>query len=378
MKKTLCTLLFALSVTALLFAQEEKKFLNLGVIPKWSLNKHDTIYRNNISLNLIYGSSINNYGFSFSGLFHETKNMRGVQIGGLLNYVEKKAEGITIAGLYNRVEDSRGLQIAFFNKSTYMTGVQIGGFNHVDIEGSGLQIGFGNFSMDHSSHKVKFNGMQIAVLGNEADTLNGIQIGLYNSARHLRGLQIGLLNISNNNKFPIGLVNIVPKSAGGSMHVGLMYDDLGNLSPTFRSGGKYLYGIATLGYNLKSMNQLYVSGGIGAHIHISDRFRIDTEVTAGMITKVLIQMGNVDDEKVKQKAKEYNYKRMNHYALRILPNIKINKEINFFAGPTLNYITSRSRDNKKLFPSYSLWKDFNDDRMRQLYIGWTAGVQYTL
>ncbi len=115
------------------------------------------------------------YGVSFSGIATRvaTKNF-GINLSGVLN-VGKKSKGLRIAGFANGSESTSGVDIA-------------GGINVTSELLRGLQIAALNFSRDY------VYGSQIG-LGNGAQKLRGVQIGLYNvCGEDSRGVQIGVLN----------------------------------------------------------------------------------------------------------------------------------------------------------------------------------------
>lgn len=334
-----------------------RRMLNLGIWEKISTNGDNTkYYTNNISLNLVYGQSENISGFAFSGLY---------------NRIESKAQGVVIAP-FGYIPKMDGLSIAGMQHIEYMDGVQIGGFNSVNKALMGVQLGFGNSS-------VKATGAQIGFLGNETDTLAGVQIGAVNQARTMRGMQIGIINISDGNKYPIGLVNIVKN---GEMNIALTFDDMQNMVTSFRSGGQYLYGIVGFGYNFNSPHTHFVfEGGFGAHIQLNNRFRVDTEIIASILTKIRtsIRFGEQSEEEKEREEeirRNYDNKTLYRFVYRILPIYRFNNKFSIMAGPTLNYIQTSKMDNIALFPSHSLWKEYNSKTLKQLYIGWMAGVSY--
>lgn len=334
-----------------------RRMLNLGIWEKISTNGDDTkYYTNNISLNLVYGQSENISGFAFSGLY---------------NRIESKAQGVVIAP-FGYIPKMDGLSIALMQHIEYMDGVQIGGFNSVNKALMGVQLGFRNSS-------VKATGAQIGFLGNETDTLAGVQIGAVNHARTMRGMQIGIVNISDGNKYPIGLVNIVKN---GEMNIALTFDDMQNTVTSFRSGGQYLYGVVGFGYNFNSPHTHFVfEGGFGAHIQLSNRFRIDTEIIASTLTKIRtsIRFGEQSEEEKEREEeirRNYDNKTLHRFVYRILPIYRFNNKFSIMAGPTLNYIQTNKMDNIALFPSHSLWKEYNSKTLKQLYIGWMAGISY--
>ena len=200
-------------------------------------------------------------------------------------------------------------------------------------------------------------GFQFAGLVNIAKEVNGLQVaGLVNIAKEVNGVQFaGLVNIANKSDCPIGLINIIKN---GEMGVAVTYDALGSTVATFRSGGRYTYGIIGVGYNHKTENNsLVAEGGFGAHIPVTSWFRINNELKASTI-------GNDSDEPVLNTG----------YSL--IPSFRIGKHIELFGGVGINYMMTKDVSNSKIFPNHSLWKKTESTKLQQLYIGYQFGIQY--
>lgn len=308
----------------------------------------------NLTLNLLGGMSKNEYG---------------LVVGTLLNRIENNAYGIQIAGLYNHVE-SQGKGLAIVGGINYYkshSGVQIGAFNHAK-KMRGLQIGISNNTID-------MQGVQMGFI-NDCDTsqtLKGAQVGVVNMGKSR--LQIGLCNISENNQYPVGFINIIKN---GEMSVGLTYDEIGSVIAQFRSGSRYLYGIIGLGVNTQtSNNHLALQAGLGAHLTFSARFRIDMEVSASHLSRTFMYIGG-DGKKLDERKREFDFRTLAKYSVGLYPSLKLTNKIELFAGPTLNYLQTKRLKNKRLFPSHYIWKDFNSNSLKQLYIGYSIGVKYIL
>ncbi|HEX8531447.1 MAG TPA: hypothetical protein VF646_15555 [Cytophagales bacterium] len=50
---------------------------------------------------------------------------------------------------------------------------------------------------------VEVKGINVGLFANVCDRMNGLQIGLFNTARRLRGIQIGLWNVNQKRKLPL-------------------------------------------------------------------------------------------------------------------------------------------------------------------------------
>jgi len=90
---------------------------------------------NKFSLNLIGGYTAGLNGFEMGTFFNiDKRDVRSVQVAGLLNLVGGRMSGVQIAGYQNICRDTvRGLQLSgVFNHARYLKGVQIGLFNVAD------------------------------------------------------------------------------------------------------------------------------------------------------------------------------------------------------------------------------------------------------
>ena len=138
----------------------------------------------------------------------------------------------------------RGLQIAAANvSSSYMRGLQLGGYNY-------------------------------------ADTLNGSQIGLFNvCVRHPRGVQIGVINYSQDTiAHKIGLVNVNPKTRIDYMFYGGSATKA-NLAVRFRNRSTYnILGIGTHYFGLDEKFSGALFYRIGQYFQLSPKFSLSGDL----------------------------------------------------------------------------------------------------
>lgn len=266
-------------------------------------------YTNGASFSILAGMSANERNFTFASISNVIANeARGLQFAGISNYIGKQGQGVAFAGITNTT------------KGTY-------------------------------------KGVQLAGLLNTLKDITGLQFaGLLNIAGKVRGVQFaGLLNIAEESDCPIGLVNIVKR---GEMGIALTYDILGNGIVSFRSGGKYTYGIIGFGYNhkLSGDNKTVAEAGYGVHIPCYSWFQINNEF--------------------KVTSTATSDKPFLNASYSLLPSFKIKKHYNIFGGASLNYSTTTEMDNQTLFPQNNLWKKQTDSRLQQLFIGYLVGIQY--
>lgn len=309
------------------------------VTPLGTNGLYSSQYTNKASFNILAGVSKNEEAFTFGGLSNIImQNATGFQFAGLSNYVGNHGKGFQFAGLIN------------INRKEF-SGIQLAGLINTAANTKGFQFaGLSNVGKDMA-------GFQFAGLVNTAGNVNGFQFaGLINKAKNVVGVQFaGLINIAENSDCPIGLINLVKNGEKG---VAITYDGIGSTVASFRSGGKYTYGIIGIGYNHKTENNsLVTEGGFGAHIPVVSWFRINNEIKASSI-------GSYSDKQV------FN----SGYSL--IPAFKIGKHCELFGGVSINYMQSWDTESSKLFPNHSLWKKSTSSGMQQVYIGYQAGVQY--
>ena len=289
-------------------------------------------------------------GLQLGGLANITRDARAIQVAGLTN-ISKGLYGIQISGLTNISQDAYGLQLAgLTNISKDVYGLQVGGLTNIAQDTYGLQLA-GLFNVSHDLY-----GMQLAGLFNCAKDVYGLQFaGLVNVAKRARGVQFAaILNVAEESDFPIGLINIIKQ---GDKGVALTYDILGNAVMSFRSGGKYTYGILGVGCNAQIEERLVVEAGYGLQIPICRWFDVNNEFKA-------TTMG-------------YNsgYTRSN-FSYLLAPSLTLWRHCNLFAGASINYFMSDRASAATLLPNAGLWRKEGDRGIGQLYLGYQVGVQY--
>ena len=328
MKKIQSVFIILLTVFHLSAQMNQGKYVpfHFSFIPPLSSNGiNASQYTNGASFSILAGMSANERNFTFASISNVIANeARGLQFAGISNYIGKQGQGVAFAGITN------------IAKGTYK-GVQLAGIINTT--------------------KGTYKGVQFAGLLNTSKDITGLQFaGLLNIAGKVRGVQFaGLLNIAEESDCPIGLVNIVKR---GEMGIALTYDILGNGIVSFRSGGKYTYGIIGFGYNhkLSGDNKTVAEAGYGVHIPCYSWFQINNEF--------------------KVTSTATSDKPFLNASYSLLPSFKIKKHYNIFGGASLNYLTTTEMDNQTLFPQNNLWKKHTDSRLQQLFIGYLVGIQY--
>ena len=120
--------------------------------------------------------------------------------------------GLRLNIIYGECHDFDGLDLGFVGRATgHGNGLQSCAINIVDGDGMGLQanwlVGFvkgeyDGFQVGAVNYAEKAHALQIGVLFNGADFIQGCQIGLINVARTMIGVQIGLVNVIQDNDVP--------------------------------------------------------------------------------------------------------------------------------------------------------------------------------
>ena len=366
----ICTILVFFCFLIIASAQEVKpRPAHVGFIYPLSTNGTDAPEcTNRFSFHVLSGVSRNETAFCLSGISGVVRqNAHGAMISGITNIVGNNLEGVQVAGIFNLArKEANGAQVAgFANVAGDVHGAQVAGFANTSRNTEGAQVaGFLN--------KAKSADVQIAGFANIARSTEAAQVagfanisrgdagsqvaGFINIARKVKGVQVaGLINIAEESDYPIGLINIIKN---GEKQIGASIDESGVSMLTFRSGGRYLYGIIGAGFNFKEDNARYaLEGGIGFHLPIARHFRTNIEMTAGALSDL-----------------EHNVYFKS--GLRVLAGYKIANRFEIFAGPTLSNL-SYEREQDDIRDNY-LWQHKGNSNVNGMYIGVTGGIQVNL
>jgi hypothetical protein len=321
------------------FAQEGKKDrVNIGLVYPISTNGTRAALDTNVfSLNLLAGISAAEKGISFAGLSNIIrKNASGTQIAGFSNHIGGQAQGVQFAGFINTYGGGKGAAIA--------------GFTNISTGGSGAQIaGFMNWTA------MNVSAIQVGGFMNKAADVKGSQIaGFINIAKKVKGVQLsGFINIADSSDYPIGIINIVKN---GEKSIALSTNQNLTTMATFRSGGKVLYGIIGAGYNFKNKNDVYAfEAGLGVHFFQSEHFRLNAELTGGSLQ---------------------NFKHGNYFksTFQLMPSLRIGPNLEIFAGPSFNFVSTNTEEGKNLQKHYVKTWDRKDNSLHGLFLGYTGGL----
>lgn len=382
----LALVLAAANVTAQEGGNIKESNAHIGLVYPLSTNGTNAInYKNRFSIHAIGGVSASEEAFCASGFGNFIRyngnglvaagfaniilgNAKGAQLGGFLNYVHSQTEGFTAAGFANITGNAQGVQAAGFANISKgnVRGAQLSGTINLAKNIQGLQgSGFVNLAKN-------VDGTQIAGFGNNAKSVNGLQAsgfynvaqdvntqiaGFINVAKNVKGVQLsGFINIADSCDYPIGFINISRK---GEKMLGATIDDNLTTLVTFRSGGKYLYGIVGLGANFRYPTAVYATeAGIGAHIPLARSFRINVEAVSTSLSDywTTVQINS---------------------AIRVLAAVKFGERFELFAGPSYNYSFSNDRMFADSRINY-LWSNNQTGYYQSMHIGGLAGMHFSL
>lgn len=346
MKRNIIIFTFLL-FTLQLLAQEEKPFSPFQfsfAYPLSTNGKDANEYTNGASVNLLVGVSNNENSFVLAGISNIiSKKATGVQLAGFSNHIGNVGKGLAIAGMTNITSASyKGVQISgvWNNSGNETIGMMVGGIGNM-VKGS-------------------FDGLQIASFINIAKDIRGMQFaGFINKAKKVKGVQFAaLINIAEESNFPIGLINIIKNGEKG---IALTYDLLGNTVISFRSGGKYTYGILGIGYNpkIKDGDKMVAEAGYGINVPINRWLQINNEIK---VTSIGCMADNTSST--------------NNIGYLLAPSFKLWKHYNFFGGASINYFISDSVGSENLLPNNYIWNKKKNKDLQRVYAGYQIGVQY--
>ena len=372
--KKIIILIISLLLFLNVFSQEDKfrpVQINFG-FPLSTINmKEAKSYTNAFSINLLVGISKNERSLSLSCLSNiVANNATGLQIAGISNHIGNKGYGIAVAGIANTAGFYNGIQIGGISNFTKDSniGLQIGGIANYSGSTKGLMLGgIANITKDSNiglqiggiiNYSGSAKGLMLGGISNISGDIIGFQFaGVMNVAKNVKGVQFAsIINIADDSDFPIAFINIIKN---GKMGVSLSYDILNNTVLSFRSGGKYTYGILGVGYNAKvnDGSKIMAEAGYGIHIPVNHLFEINNEFKATSV-------GFSNDKTC------YNF------AYLLAPSVTFWNHYNIFGGVSFNYLNSNYEESNDLLPKKYLWSKDTNDNAQRMYIGYQIGLQY--
>ena len=143
----------------------------------------------------VFGTERTVYGLDWGSLACHAENVYGMQLSFIGGSVE---------------EDLYGLQLGIFASGYAQEELPFDEYHFFDIDHCRMHgIQFGTFA----AKTAMANGFQLSAIYTEAQTVNGVQVGLVNTTRKLHGLQVGLYNSAVRGLgLQVGLINHAERS----------------------------------------------------------------------------------------------------------------------------------------------------------------------
>lgn len=304
-------------------AYEDVPF-DIGLFPAASINGNhrEERIRNNVSLGLLWTRAARVEGIAMAGgITVVTESMEGVAAGQFGNLNRGAMEGVQASILFNTAEDLKGVQATH-------------GYNW-------------------------------------ARTVRGAQFGLVNAAKTVHGVQFGLVNVADEADASLALIPVTRK---GGFHPEVFTSDTALVNLGFRLPAKYTYMFASAGVQplgrLKDGRLSTADGagraweaglGWGGHIPLSQRFSIDMDLGAFVVTDSLQWKGPV----------------ASMARARMLLNISFAERFTLWGGPTVVALVDQA-DRKVDRPGYG-WvagRYGNEDVRVRMWPGFAAGLRF--
>ena len=335
-----------------LFAQtgtfkEQRKAQVTFAYPIGSAGNSSLNYVNNFSFNVLYGMNGGVKGFELGSLWnHNNGDVKGFQLSGMLNTTTGNSRGLIISGLANLNNEA-------------VTGVSISGLlNHSRQSLRGLQLaGIANIGQD------SLRGVAISGILNLTNDFEGVQIGLVNQTSKANGVQIGLINISEEGKdlIPVGFINSIKNNGYYELDLSWGEAIFSNLS--YKMGVERWFTILKIGYSVYQAKPLYSwGGGFGTSIMVSERQRLNIEITSNKIVFDNNWEGDLSNGLNKL---DLNYK------------FTILNKFSLLFGPSFNVYLTKEKINGEygtINIPYTIYEHENADKKLFLWIGLNAGI----
>ncbi len=278
------------------------------------------------------------------GMFNINKgDMKGFQVGPGVNWIEGEGMGANFSGLFTYQRGRfTGLEFSWFvniNGGDFRGGMGSHLLNFVQKDMYGIQWALGpnvvmgnntgvQFSWSANVAAKSHHGFQAATLFNYAGESDGFQLAAINVAKKSAGFQLGLINYSGDSSVvPIGLINIVK---GGYNKMEIWSNELTSFNLALKTGGRQVYSLISVGVNPFNKNFFWSFGwGPGIHIQFSKRFYGDFDNLTSLVNiNEPFSFGagrtTITDQ------------------IRLTCGFELTKKVALFLGPTLHFLFSNN------------------------------------
>ncbi len=315
-------------------------------------------------MNIVRGRVQGIQAAGFTNLVGET--MKGVQASGFANIVGQSAYGIQGAGFTNLVfRNFSGVQGAGFANvvlNSTRNSIQGAGFGNVILgNGSGVQgAGFANIAMGN------FKGVQASgFLNYVGEEFKGVQAGVLNIAYRVNnGLQVGVLNFAEtSNSIPIGFASFVKR--GGYRRLELSNDEVNMANITFKTGVRKFYNIFTAGYSFGEINKPLFSFGYGLG-------------TAWKLNRTFWLNFDLVSSHLQNDVYEWEINQLIRGSLGL--EVHLSPRVALFVAPSISFhATQESEINLGQFSKFKFYEQegryFGERAMLSSWLGYQAGIR---
>ncbi len=363
---------------------DNKRLAQVSLLPSMGTNTGNSPNMiNNVSMNLLWGESGGVDGLELGTIMNTVnKDVKGIQMAGFGNRVGRNVTGTQVGGIFNKNDGmTRGLQAAgIINLTNHVQAAQAAGaVNWADGNVAGLQASGLLNRAGGDAQALQAAGLiniskgrtkaQVGGLFNKAGDVEILQIGgLMNvSTGHVKGLQVGLINISDTvSGVPIALINIVKR---GYNKVEIYGSEILHGNIQFKLGANRFYNIFHIGAQVPPGDGSYIWGlgyGIGTMTKVTPKTHFNFELMAIHIseneswTNTLNSIGQ----------------------FRFLWNHQIGRSIGFFLGPTFNMMVSQLRNaetgeiKSPVVPYTLIDEDLDSKTNLKAWVGVNAGFRF--
>jgi hypothetical protein len=217
--------------------------------------------------------------------------------------------------------------------------------NQVDGSGRGLQMSLGpnisktrfhgaQFSPHANLARGSMRGLQYSIWYNQAERMQGVQLGIVNVTEDLQGTQLGVINIARRGRgAQLGVINVAQDLKGTSLgvlpinlrarfHIDFWTAESSYLNLGVKYGGRRLHVLLPSGLHPREGYPLRFSygGGVGVHNPIGRVLFIDLDA---IVSQVHFRPGD-------------SFKARIHSQLRLVIGLQFHRHFGFFGGLSAN------------------------------------------
>lgn len=314
----------------------------------------------------VVGGNVN--GLQMSGVFNEAKgNVKGAQLSSIFNATTDTVTGTQMSGIFNRAGSVKGAQFAgiYSEVKNDHSGLQASGIFNRSEGKAGYQLA-GIFN-----HSEAETSVQLAGFTNKGGTIKVLQVSPFlNIAKEVRGVQFGLINWADTvSGASIGLLNFVRKGYN-RIEIGSSFTTDFTLGVKF--GSHRFYTILQGGFEIEGPKHIWTIGyGIGSYFRLSPKSGGNLELVFSHVNEQAGWLENLNA--LVQLKPTYEY--------------KLFKNAYVYGGPVVNFMASRLYDSDtntygSQLAIYSLINENGDHPSSsepinyRLWIGFNAGIRF--